>query len=323
MDGSSSKFENLKIKDLATLKLMLEMKSVTRVADRLGISQPALSRWFSRIRDCFQDPLLVRTNNTMILTPVAETILSKLKQAEPMVLDLVPEEYDPSSSPVEFNIAAPDYVIENVFKDVLPEFLSDEYKVSFHFLPWTKYSKNDLILGNIHLAVSLDNNFPPNIYRRTIDKDYLVCVFSKGHPLCQYDDITIGDLLKYAHVVPETGGGWVNRLRKSFEDHGILNEKVTTASYNAAFAIVGTTNLITIAPNHVVRNSSILKTLSVREFPLFKTKLEYGFFWHEKYQTDPAHVWLRNKMFPLVCTHKKQLHAYEGPSHLEGRLARA
>ena len=105
MNGSSSKFENLKIKDLATLKLLLELKSVSKVADRLGISQPALSRWFSRIRDCFQDPLLVRTKNKMILTPVAETFLFKLQQVEPMVLELVPKEFDPRSGPVEFSIA--------------------------------------------------------------------------------------------------------------------------------------------------------------------------------------------------------------------------
>jgi DNA-binding transcriptional LysR family regulator len=313
VNGSSSKFENLKIKDLATLKLLLELKSVTKVADRLGISQPALSRWFSKIRDCFQDPFLVRIKHEMILTPVAETFLFKLEQVEPMVLGLVPREFDPTSSSVEFSIAAPDYVIENVFKDVLFGFLSDEYKISFRFLPWTKYSKNELVQGNIHLAVSLDNNFPPSTYHRTIDDDYLVCVAGKGHPLCQLKSITISDLLKYAHVIPATGGGWVNRLRRLFEPHGELKEKVFTASYNAAFAIVGATQLITIAPNHVVRNSSIIQTLSIHEFPLFKARLEYGFFWHEKYQSDPSHIWLRKKLFPLVCTHKKQLHSLEDP----------
>jgi len=307
MDGSSTKFENLKIRDLATLKLLLELRCVSKAADKLGISQPAMSRWFGRIRDCFQDPLLVRTKSKMILTPVAEQFLCQLERLEPLVLSLVPKEFDPESTHIEFSIAAPDYVIENVLKDVLPELLQETYQVSFRFLPWTPFSKIELVKGNIHLAVSLDNAFPPNVYHRTIDKDHLVCVARKGHPICQFKIVGIEELLRYAHVIPETGGGWVNRLRKKYESRGNFKPKVFTASYNAAFAIAGSSDLITIAPSHVVRNSPILNTLSVLQIPLSEDTLEYGFFWHEKFQTDPSHIWLRKKLFPLMCAHKKQL----------------
>ena len=266
-----------------------------------------MSRWVSRIRDCFQDPLLVRTKNKMILTPVAETILSQLDRLEPLLRSLMPKEFDPESSQIEFSIAAPDYVIENVVTDILSELLQKKYQVSFRFLPWTPFSKKELLKGNVHLAISLDNVFPPNVYRRTIDEDYLVCIARKGHPISQKGIVRFEDLLEYSHVIPETGGGWVKRMRNKYERHGRFKPKVFTSSYNAAFAIAGATDLITIAPSHVVRYSSILETLSIHKFPLSETKLEYGFFWHEKYQTDPSHVWLRKKMFPLFCAHKKQL----------------
>lgn len=307
MARNLSLVNNLKLKDLMALSVLLELKSVSTAADLLGVAQPNMSRCFSRLREYFQDPLLVRSGKEMLLTVTAEKLQLQLTDLEHIMKAMEPANFDPDAQKMEFIIAVPDYVAQNVLNDVLPQLMMSYEKVCFKLINWNNIAKENLIHGDVHLAVSLDNVFPDNIYRRKIDKDHLVCVARKGHPLGQRSELKLGDMFNFPHVLVSTGGGWIDQVREHLDGLGDLNFRLKVASYGNAFAMIKKTDLITVVPQHVIDNEPQADSLISMPLPFLTKRLEYCFCWHERFHHDPAHKWLREKLFPLVLKHPKQL----------------
>lgn len=302
---------NLKLKDLVALSVLLKLRSVGAAADELGVAQPNMSRCVAKLREYFQDPLLVRSCKEMLLTDTAEKLKEQLKNLENILKDMEPVSFDPALQSMEFIIALPDYVAQNVFNDVLPQLMALYENVNFKLRAWNNEAKDALIQGDVHLAISLDNKFPSNVYRRKIDEDHLVCVARKGHPLELVSELTLNHMYQYSHVLVSTGGGWLDRLRERLERSGNLRFRIKVDNYGNTFPIIEKTDLITIMPHHVARNAQGCRALSFFQLPFIEKKLEYSFCWHERFHHDPAHKWLRETLFPLVLNHPKQLAAKE------------
>ena len=304
----SSLVNNLRLKDLQTLYILLELRSVGAAAIELNTAQPSVSRCLAKLRDYFQDPLLVRSGKDMILTPVAEKLLVELASLSKLLDQMSPVEFDPVKHAREFVIAAPGYVSMHILGEAMAPLYAAENKVTFKVLHWNQYTKNALLQGEIDLAISLDNTFPPNIFRRVVDEDVLVAVTSPSHPVAVSGRFTVDDLFESQHVVVRTGGGWFENIQQGPEESfRPFKVKLTVETYNAAFAAVRNAELMVIVPNHVARNSLAAGPLCIHTLPIKTQKLEYGLCWHERFQNDPAHKWLRKVLFPSLLTHPKHL----------------
>ena len=203
-----------KLKELIILKEILQNRSITAVADMMGIAQPSISRCFSKVREYFQDPLLVRSSKGMVLTPKATEINSILVELFGTLEKMENSTFDQTKNAVEFTIAASDYISQYILSNVLTFLYQDENKISYNIITWNDQSKELLIQGNLHLAISMspDPSFPLNVYSQLVGEDVLVCVSSSEHPLSFVDELTMNDLLNYNHVFVSTGGGWIERI---------------------------------------------------------------------------------------------------------------
>lgn len=304
----SSLVNNLKLKDLQTLYVLLELRSVSEAALEMNTAQPSVSRCLGRLRDYFQDPLMVRSGRDMVLTPLAEKLQGELEALSRLLDELAPSDFDPLKHAREFVIAAPGYVSQHILGEAMAPLYAAENQVTFKILHWNQHTKESLLQGEIDLAISIDRKFPANIFRRPVDEDVLVAVTSPTHPVAVAGALTTDDLFDCQHVVVRTGGGWSEYLQQGSEDaRRTLKVKLTVETYNAAFAAVRNAELMVIVPNHVARNSMGSSTLRIHPLPITTQKLEYGLCWHERFQNDPAHKWLRKVLFPSLLSHPKHL----------------
>jgi DNA-binding transcriptional LysR family regulator len=293
---------------LLSLKALLTDRSVSIAADHLNITQPSMSRNLCQLREFFQDQLLVRSGKDYILTPRGQNLAEKLDVVIDSLNTLVSDSFLPSTHAMEFVISAPDYVIEKVLGEVMAFLFGMDGKIQFRLVNWDTNAKNMLIAGNVHLAVSIDNKFPQNIYRRQIDVDYPVCVTRKGHPLTLKEHVTLQDFLSYYHVSVITGGGWESYIDKPLRELGEKrNVKLIVPSYGAAFAALKYSNLMAVVPCHVAVNSLDEYPLHIFEVPFEVEKLTISLWWHERHHNDAAHKWMREELFPRLLTHPKQL----------------
>jgi DNA-binding transcriptional LysR family regulator len=113
------KLSRLDLNLLVSLQALLEEKSVTRAAERLFITQPAMSRVLQRLRHQLDDPLFTRTGNELVPTPKARDLQARLPALLDSILEIVSEgDFDPATYEGEITIAVPEFVAISLISEL-------------------------------------------------------------------------------------------------------------------------------------------------------------------------------------------------------------
>ena len=293
---------------LLPLKALLDHRNVSHAAESLHLTQSTMSRHLANLRDFFDDPLLVRVGVKYVLTPRGAEIHQSIDKLVGDLANLISSEFQPGACPLDFHFAAPDYVGNYVMSEVLAPFAVRGNMLKFHLHNWDSFARDQLLTGDLHLAISLDDVFPQNIYRRIIDEDRMVCVVRPDHPILTGDELELEQIADLDFVIISTGGGRCKPIDTWLEDRGVGRRiKMTVPGYDTAFCAVAKSDLAAIVPNHVTRGSLAAQGLRVVPVPADVPLLRYSLWWHERFHKDAAHCWLREQLFPRILTCPNQL----------------
>ena len=151
---------------LITFAVIAEEKSVTAAAERLFLSQPAVSRALQRARAMFSDDLLVRSANGFEPTPRGRKMLQQLETLLPSMEALFsPSVFDPRRERSHFRISGPDNVCAVLLPRLCRHYPSPRYKVSFEFLPWQTSAPEMLEHGQLDVFFSIVTSCTPRTSR--------------------------------------------------------------------------------------------------------------------------------------------------------------
>jgi DNA-binding transcriptional LysR family regulator len=301
---------NINLNLLVPLKALLETESVTLAAERLGVTQPTMSRHVAQLRTMFNDPLLVRTGSRYARTARATELLESLGPTLEQMENLFRVESDPATTPRDFLIAAPDVVSVYVLGEAMAEMLSTAGNFRVSLLNWTSEAKRRLLEGEIHLAISIDDVFSPNMYRAQVGVDRWVCLMRKDHPLSRSEQpLGIEEILAWGHVRAHTGGGRDKQVDAWMHRNGIQREiRLSTEGYLPLCPVLLHTDFIAIVPWHQARMNSRLFELTFAPLAIDLPDVVYSIWWHERYQHDRGHRRLREMILPRIRDHP----AHEG-----------
>ncbi|MEZ9230861.1 LysR family transcriptional regulator [Vibrio amylolyticus] len=292
---------------LVCLNVLIEECSVTRAAQRLYLSQSAVSKSLSKLRAQFEDPLFVRTSHglrptakSLFLKPRLENLIHQLESITQ------PQEFCPETSEYRFHIAA----VESVYPLILPYFMPDVFRqgprlnISTH--SWNEQTFKRLQLGELDIGITgkdIDINdarltmLPPDdIKELEIYQDKQMCVVRKGHPILDsISEWSIEAYLSMRHVQVRCDGNdrWLldYRLADLGKERDIA---ITVPDFNSAASLCTYTDFVFTAPSHFT--SLIAKQLDLVELPLPMAfpAMAYTLFWHKDRENDPALTWLTN-----------------------------
>jgi len=163
------RFKGLDLNLLVAFEALIELRNVSRAADRLALSQPAASAALFRLREFFGDPLLTSQGKRMYVTPVAEALLPQvracLRAAEIVVAN--PKGFDPATTRRTFRIIASDYFITAVLVDLARELVVAAPGVRFDFILPDNAAVDSLDRGEMDLFISppefLSNTHPAEL----------------------------------------------------------------------------------------------------------------------------------------------------------------
>ncbi|PQA89729.1 LysR family transcriptional regulator [Hyphococcus luteus] len=301
---------NINLNLLISLKALLDTGSVTHAADQLGVTQPTMSRHVAQLREIFDDPLLVRTGTRFAHTPKALALAESLGPTLLNIEKLFQLESDPVKIPREFTIAAPDVVSTYILGESLADLLVTADNFTINLLNWDDNAKTALQNGDIHLAISIDDVFSPNIYRLKIGVDRWVCLMRNGHPLRRIKKpLTPDNILLHSHVSAHTGGGRDKQVDAYLRKNGLKRDiRVHTDGYMPLCSILCNTDFIAIVPWHQARMNSRFFDLSFSPLAFDLPNLQYSIWWHERYHHDRGHKRLREMILPKIRDHP----AHEG-----------
>ncbi|UXI01938.1 LysR family transcriptional regulator [Photobacterium sp. TY1-4] len=286
---------------LRTLQVLLDECHVSRAAERLHLTQSAVSRQLTQLRGLFDDPLLVREGNRLLLTPRAEQLKLKLDGvlAECQGL-LVNRTFDPGAWQGRVVLASSDYVAQYILPDIVAQFQHAAPRLRVRYQLWSPEQLAQLGELNIHLVSTMLPAIPPGLCGRAIGADQPVCVMRRAHPLA-LEPLTLSAFTRYPHVKVSGGGDKDSFVERHLSGEGLARQiQFTVPFFGSAFETVSRTDMLMVIPEHIARNMSQLFPITYQPLPFAVPEHQYWLLWHPRFETDPAHQWLRNQVLTIM-----------------------
>ena len=286
---------------LRYLVTLVELGSVSRTADQLGVTQPAVSAALKRLRERFRDPIVVRSGQAMAPTPhalaLAREIAPMLATVQQLARGKTP--FDPARAQRSFTLMGSDYVqffvlprlcaqLEARGADVVLDHRpANPGKVA----PWMESGQVDLGIGYLLEP-------PPSLRSRLLLSDRQVCLLRQGHP-AQQEDFTLERYAALSHVAVSPGGAGIygRRIDALLKTQGVRrNVVLTVPSFLAVPYVVARTDYIATVPSRFAQYFADLLPLHVLAPPIPLPAFEMSMFWHERVHHDLANSWLRQEV---------------------------
>jgi DNA-binding transcriptional LysR family regulator len=289
---------------LAALDALLEEGSVMGAAQRLRLSSPAVSRTLGRLRRLTGDDILVRTGRTMTPTPwalaIREQVHDLVQQAQAVLaprLDLDLGELDRT-----FTLQCHDAVATAIGPALLAAVRAKAPKVRLRLLAEAATDTDDLRHGRVDLEIGADAPALPEIRSEVIGADRFVVVMSPDHPYAT-GRLDLAAYAEQTHILVSRRGLLADPVDTILAGHG-LHRTVAAAvatSATALYAVSLAPHLLTL-PERMCRPLIDALGLTVREVPIPLEPLPVRHNWHQRYDTDTAHAWLRREVQDAVAS---------------------
>jgi DNA-binding transcriptional LysR family regulator len=299
---SQSNIRDIDLNLLIALDVLLDERNVTRAAERLSYSQPAVSGMLKRLRAVFGDPLFVRTQRGLSPTPRALELAGPVKSAL-AELDAVfaPPVFDPKKASTVFSIAATDYAQHAVLAPMVARLRHEAPDVRFAIGPAdAKSIAEQLETQAIDFAITIPEMAPPHAVSREIFRERYVCAVRKDHPSVG-EAITVDEFCAFDHILVSPGGN-------SFQGPADTALKALGRRRRVVMSVPNflilpkmllAENLMALIPERLVLDyRDRLKVLPVPfEMPGFSMIAA----WHERTRHSPAHRWFRELMIATAA----------------------
>ncbi len=286
---------------LLTLDVLLREHNVTRAAQRLNLSQPSVSVQLARLREIFDDPLLLPGPRGMQPTVRADELREPLRQAlEALERAVSPvSAFDPARASVTWRIAATDYTESAVLLPLLNT-LRREAPASrlavFELNPGQ--IKRQAEQGDIDLFFHLREGAPASLHQRLLFTERYVLAGRLGHPALKHRP-SLKQFCQLEHVIvsPE-GGGFQAATDDALAARGLTrNVVLSVPHFLFMLDVLARTDLVAVLPERLVANTGALQVVDP---PLDLPGFDMLMLWHERLHRDPGHKWLRQQVLAAL-----------------------
>jgi len=275
---------------------LMEERSVTRAAERLGITQPALSNALNRLRETLRDPLFIRERHgirpTELALELAPVVAAALGRIDALVLGQ--QDFDPATAERLLTIAPNSYV-EFVLVPAIVSRLRDAAPgMRLRLTPYgTDVTETGVMSGTTAMALGRFVEPPDNLVVQHLMDEGLACVVRADHPEIG-TTLTRAQYERMRHVNVLPPGRLRFGLFKALEQRGLRREvAVSVTHFLAVPEIVAVTDYCATLPRQICRRLAADPRLKVLPAPVDLGTFPVEMAWHVRYRNDPAHRWLR------------------------------
>ena len=279
---------------LVTLDALLIEHNVTRAAERLHLSQPTVSLQLAKLRQFFDDPLLLPGPRGMCPTARAEELRDPLRQALAALEHAVApsQPFDPVEATRTWRVAAFDYSEFTILLPALPSLRAAAPATRLAVIQSApSHVARKAEQGDVDLAFLTATEAPPEMRRRLMFTERYVLAGRAGHPGLKRRP-TLSQFCKLAHViVSPDGGGFHGATDTALAEQGLARQvALSVPHFLFLSAVLASTDLVAMVPSRLVRGNPELQVI---EPPLDVPGFEMFMVWPERIHRDPGHRWLR------------------------------
>jgi DNA-binding transcriptional LysR family regulator len=294
--------EEVDLNLLVVFKQLLAERSVSRAAEALGLSQPAVSNALARLRKLLGDELFLRTPSGMEPTPFAEQLAESVTYGLGMIHSALNQRstFDPAASTRSFVIGMTDIGEIYFLPQLMERLRHDAPGVTVSTVRNTTTNlRDEMEAGKVDLAIGLLPQLKAGFFQRRLFRQRYVCMFRKGHRLDKRK-VSLAEFGAAEHllVISEgTGHGKVDEvLKRSGVERRI---SLTVPHFVAVGHILRATDMVATVPERFAERMVEPFGLAYVAHPAKLPEVAINVFWHAKFHKAPANQWLRSVVFDL------------------------
>jgi len=289
---------------LVALAALLDEANVSRAAGRLGVTQSAMSHNLRQLRALLGDRLLVRGPRGMLLTPRAEALRAPLRRGLGELSRVVSGAvgWSPAEDPRTFRLAVGDYVALRLLPPLMRALGHEAPRVDLDVRAAdTRDAAARLESGELDLLVALDAGQGGGLRRRALLSDGFACLARVGHP--EIDGaIDLERFCRLPHVLISPRGDPGSFVDSALAQLGLRRRiALRVPFFLIAPLVVARSDMILTAPLSLARELAQHYPLQVLAAPFELPRFTLHLVWHERFDDDPAHRWLRERVVAALA----------------------
>jgi DNA-binding transcriptional LysR family regulator len=280
-------------------------RSVTRAARRVGVTQSAMSHLLRRLRELFDDELFCKGPQGMTPTPHAELLSGPVHKALAEVsaaLSARPR-FDPATAERKFVLVASDYIQFVLLPGLLARLVREAPGVRLQVRGMSDEVGAQLRSGAVDLLLGA---LPAEgaLRQRRLFHEHFVCVLRAGHPLAREPlALTKEQYAGLRHILVSPQGSGPNWVDPVLAAEGLRRDIVISLpNYLVAPLLVQDSDLIVTLAARIATRLGQLLPLCTLTPPLAIPGFTVSAYWHERFDPDPAHAWLRGVIAELAAS---------------------
>ncbi|MCT8176364.1 LysR family transcriptional regulator [Variovorax sp. CY25R-8] len=282
---------------LLTLDTLLAERNVTRAAERLNLSQPSVSVQLAKLREVFNDPLLVPAQRGMRPTARADELREPLREAlESLGRAVAPSKpFDPAEATTTWRVAAADYAESAILLPALAAIRAAAPHTRLAVVEAVPLRMaRQLEQGEVDLFFHTSVGAPPGLHRRVLFHERYVLAGRAGHPRLKRRP-TLAQFCALEHVVVSlSGGGFSGPTDEALAEKGLTRRvALSVPHFLFMISVLQTTDMVAMLPERLARGAAGLRVV---EAPLEVPGYEMAMLWHERKHRDAGHRWVRERV---------------------------
>ena len=268
--------------------------SLTKAAEVVGITQPAVSNALSRLREKFDDDLFVRTGTGMVPTQKTENIISDIQSALSLMQQSVnqPNSFDPAITERNFKLSLGDITEGRVLPYMMKEIYKNAPNISVGSYNYRRIDQvHALATNNLDFVVDpvIPDSDEINSYK--VFQDYFVVIHREGHPIQKIKNLTVDHLLSQKFINVSNRRKGLHMVDLELEKTGHRRDiALRCQHFLIAPEIIRETDAVIMATHSFAKSND----LPFVEIPQDLPPMEYFLSWHKNDEGDGGHEWMKD-----------------------------
>ncbi|MGK7950439.1 MAG: LysR family transcriptional regulator [Xenococcaceae cyanobacterium] len=297
-------YNNLRQLDLnllVALDVLITEASVTKAAQRLNMSQSAMSYSLKRLRNILHDEILIRTSREMEVTPYARQISDRVRQilAEIQSTLLEKATFDPATAKETLKIAVSDYVEATIGATLLQKLTSQAASIRIRICNLDKETVMDAIDENrIDMAINPELPLKSWHVAENLYREEFVCVFRGDDSITE---IPLADYLERSHILVSLRDDFQGTGDRVLQSQQQFRQVVwSTPHFMTVPFLLANSNCIALLPYRMAQQCAKAMNLKILPPPIPIEGFTVSMVWHQRNTNNLAHQWLRQQIIEAV-----------------------
>lgn len=290
---------------LMVFDAIMTERSITRAAERLSMTQPAVSNALSRMRTAWKDELFVKEGRNIRPTGHAQNLWNQVRDPLSSLSDAVDtKEFDCTTSQRTFRIAVADLTVSMTWPGLRKVIEEEANGINIHAIPYTIQGFEGLLENaEVDMVAGVYNAISETFRSEYLFSSLYVCVMRNDHPLA-HADLSIEEFASAEHLLVTLSGETTGFSDQVLMQHGLSRRiAMTTNHFSSVEEIIKNSDLIAVVPSGAVADAIIAGRLSATKMPIDIPSQQVAMVWHKRQDRDGGLCWLR-KHFKAIMVDK-------------------